>query len=75
MILDVDNDIDLFVCMKFSCATLASLSEFMTSWNSHSMSTEHSMSPMPLFIVGRETDELTSDSEEEGNQLQAHDTV
>ena len=39
------------------------------------MSTEHSMSPMQLFLVGRETDELTSDSEEEGNQLQAHDTV
>ena len=33
------------------------------------------MLPMPLFIVGRETDELTSNSEEDGNQLQAHDTI
>lgn len=39
------------------------------------MSTEHSMSPMPLFLVGHETDELTSNSEEDGNQLQAHDTI
>ena len=64
-----------FVCMKFSHVTLACLSEFTTSWNSHSISTEHSMLPMELFIVGHETDELTSDSEEEGNQLQAHDTI
>ena len=47
----------------------------MTSWNSHSISTEHSMLPMQLFLVGHETDELTSNSEEDGNQLQARDTV
>ena len=73
-IMDVDH-IDLFVCMKFSRATLTRLSEFLTSWNSHSITTQHSMVPMQLFIVGREIDELTSDSEEDGNQLQAHDTI
>ena len=37
-VMDVDH-IDLFVCMKFSRATLTRLSEFLTSWNSHSIST------------------------------------
>ena len=50
--LDVDNDVDLFCLHEiFTCRINTCLSEFMTSWNNHSISTEHSMSPMQPFIV------------------------
>ena len=67
-ILDVDIDIDLFCLHEiFTCRINTCLSEFMTSWNSHSISTKHNMSPMQLLMVGCENEELASDSEKDCN--------
>ena len=64
-ILDVSNDIDLFCLYKiFTCHINKCLSEFVTSWNNHSISTEHNKLPMQLFIVGHENEELASEMKE-----------
>lgn len=44
----------------------------MESWSNHPISAEHNMSPLQIFVMGHEIEELASDSEEDN--IQTHDT-
>ena len=52
-VLDPLNDIDLF-CVHFAVLPKLNqcLSEFVDSWNHHSLSSEHNMTPEQLYTVG-----------------------
>ena len=52
--LDKENEVDLFCLHEvFKFQINKSLSEFKDSWNSHSLSTEHNMSPLQLIILAK----------------------
>lgn len=54
-ICDVNNDIDQFCLHEvFQSHINKCRSEFTSSWNNHTLSTEHNMSPLQLYSVGRE---------------------
>ena len=76
-ICDVNNDIDLFCLHEvFQSRINKCLSEFTSSWNNHSLSTEHNMSPLQLYSVGRAGAEFSSDSEDEiGQPSIGHGTI
>ena len=76
-ICDVNNDIDLFCLHEvFQSRINKCLSEFTSSWNNHSLSTEHNMSPLQLYSVGRADAEFFSESEDESDQpIIGHSTI
>jgi len=51
-ILDVQNEIDLFCLDEVFCHCInASLNEFISSWNSHSLTSENNGTPLQLFSL------------------------
>jgi len=68
-VLDKDNEVDLFCLHEvFKSRINKCLMEFKSSWNNHSLSTEHNMSPMQLYHVRHDNAELSSQSEDESHQ-------
>ena len=62
-ILDPDNDVDIFCLHEvFTVRINKSLTEFVSSWNNHPVSSESNMTPLQLFYVGlMESQENSSD--------------
>ena len=61
-ILYPDNDVDIFCLHEvFTPRINKSLTEFVSSWHNHPMSSERNMAPFQLFHVGIIDDQETSD--------------
>ena len=61
-ILDVDNEIDLFCLHEmFAHRINASLNDFVSSWNSHPLTSENNQTPLQLFCTGSNSESSESD--------------
>lgn len=62
-ILDVSNDLDLFCLHEvFTHHINASISDFLSSWNSHPLTSENNQTPIQLFCLGNDSDSSDSDN-------------
>ena len=65
-LLDVTNEVDMYCLHEVYQDINQCLSEFIRTWNNHSLSSEHGQSPSQLFVASY-YDDQSSASEEESN--------
>ena len=71
-LLDVTNEVDVYCLHEIFLDRINHcLSEFIRTWNNHSLSTEHCLSPSQLF-VGSYYDNQSSASEDEPRTVVGH---